>query len=72
LRRLLRSAERLSEAAIFFGLRCANTLLSRSSASLSLVTRADQRRPDFARLFRRCDFAAFFAIGASFGLSSAV
>jgi hypothetical protein len=45
LRLLLCSADRLSEAAIFFGLRCANTLRLRSSASLSRVTRADHFRP---------------------------
>jgi hypothetical protein len=44
LRRLLRSAERLSEAAIFLGSFCRKMPPSRSSASLSRVTRADQRR----------------------------
>src|ERR1700752_5117993 len=39
--RRLRSAERLSEAVIGFGLRCLNTPPSRSSASLSSVTRCD-------------------------------
>ena len=45
MRRRLRSAERFSEAAIFFGSRPVKTRCWRSSASLSRVTRADQRRP---------------------------
>src|SRR3989442_6702423 len=43
LRRLLRSAERLSERAIARGLRLVNTRRSRSSALLVRMTRADQR-----------------------------
>lgn len=43
-RRLLCSAERFKEAAIRFGLCQVKTLGSRSSALLSCVTRADQRR----------------------------
>lgn len=43
LRRELRSAERLSEAAIFFGSVSLKTPCFRSSASLSCVTRCDQR-----------------------------
>jgi hypothetical protein len=46
LRRELRSAERLSEAAIFFGSVCLNTPRFKSSASLSRVTRCDQRFGD--------------------------
>src|ERR1700745_811984 len=44
----LRSAERLSEAAIRFGSLPVNTPLLRSSASLSRVTRCDHRRTVFA------------------------
>ena len=46
LRRELCCAERLSEAAIFFGLVSLKTPCFRSSASLSLVTRRDQRFGD--------------------------
>jgi hypothetical protein len=57
LRRELRSAERLSEAAIFFGLVSLNTPCRRSSASLSRVTRCDQRFGDvlLAADFRRAE-----------------
>src|SRR5216683_6456694 len=41
-----RSAERLSDAAIFFALVCLKTPCFRSSASLSCVTRCDQRFGD--------------------------
>jgi hypothetical protein len=65
LARLLRSAERFSEAAIFFGSRSVNTPPFRSSASLVSVTRFDQPRPPrfAAVLSRTLDvFAlAFFA-----------
>src|SRR5712671_6333687 len=44
LRRRLRSAERLSDAAIRFGLLSLNTPGSRSSALLSRVTRCDHLR----------------------------
>lgn len=44
LRRLLRSAERLSESATARGLCLVNTLCSRSSALLVRMTRADHRR----------------------------
>jgi hypothetical protein len=47
---LLRSADRLSERAIFLGLRDRKTFGSRSSALLRLVTLADQRLP-FRALF---------------------
>jgi hypothetical protein len=52
LRRELCSAERFSEVAIFFGLVSVNTPRLRSSASLSFVTRCDQRfgAARFARL----------------------
>jgi hypothetical protein len=54
LRRLLRSAERLSDAAICFGSRKVNTPPLRSSASLVSVTRFDQRRtPGFVVALRR-------------------
>jgi hypothetical protein len=53
LRRELRSAERLSEAAIFFGLVSLKTPCCRSSASLSRVTRCDQR---FGEVFPAADF----------------
>jgi hypothetical protein len=43
LRRLLASAERLSESAIARGLRLVKTPLSRSSASLVCITRLDHR-----------------------------
>src|SRR5688572_4733896 len=43
LRRLLRSAERLSDAAMARGLRWVKTPCSRSSALLVRMTRADQR-----------------------------
>jgi hypothetical protein len=46
LRRELRSAERLSDAAIFFGSVSLKTPCFRSSASLSLVTRCDHRLGD--------------------------
>ena len=46
LRRELRSAERLSEAAIFFGSVSLKTPCLRSSASLPCVTRCDQRLGD--------------------------
>jgi hypothetical protein len=42
LRRWLRAAERFNDAAIRLGLLWLKTPRSRSSASLSLVTRADQ------------------------------
>src|SRR5262249_59192098 len=45
LRLLLRSAERLREAAMRFGSLSVKTPRSRSSASLFWVTRCDQRRP---------------------------
>jgi hypothetical protein len=45
LRRRLRSAERFNDAAMRFGSRLVKTPRSRSSTSLSRVTRADQRRP---------------------------
>jgi len=71
LRRWLRSAERFSDAAIRFGSRLVKTPRSRSSASLSRVTRADQRWPrdplrtdlrrDVFRCDRRDDFADFRA-----------
>ena len=48
LRRLLRSAERLSERAIARALRFLNTPPSRSSALLVRMTRADQRLGCFA------------------------
>src|SRR5919108_3034702 len=51
-RRLLRSAERLSERAIARELSRENTPLSRSSASLVAVTRWDQRRFFFVDLIR--------------------
>ena len=41
MRRVERSADRLSEAAIFFALRCVKTSASRSSASELRVTAAD-------------------------------
>jgi hypothetical protein len=49
------SAERFSEAAIFFALVNLNTPRFRSSASLSCVTRCDQRFGDgfLAPVFRR-------------------
>jgi hypothetical protein len=56
LRRELCSAERFSEVAIRFGSRKVNTPRFRSSASLSRVTRCDQRFGDalrFAGAFRR-------------------
>jgi len=53
LRRELRSAERLSEAAIRFGFRGVKTPCFRSSASLSRVTRCDQR---FEEAFLGDDF----------------
>jgi len=55
LRRLLRSAYRCKESAIFLGLRDRNTFGSRSHALLCLVTLADQRLllPDFFRLIDR-------------------
>src|SRR5207253_175494 len=61
LRRRLRCAERLSEAAIRFGSRQVNTPLLRSSASLSRVTRCDQRRAVLAilRAPRRHAFELF-------------
>jgi hypothetical protein len=51
--RVLCSAERFSDAAIRFASFSLNTPLSRSSALLSRVTRADQRRADFVFV---CDF----------------
>jgi hypothetical protein len=51
LRRRLRSAERFSEAAILRGLDFVNTRFSSVSASLSRVTRADQRLPLRLALF---------------------
>lgn len=58
LRRELRSAERLSEAAIFFGSVSLKTPCLRSSASLPWVTRCDQRFGD--------GFAADFLAEVSF------
>ncbi len=55
LRRLLLSAERLSETAICRGLRLLKTFDSRSSASLCFVTLADQRL-----LLRLLFLAGFF------------
>jgi hypothetical protein len=52
LRRELCSAERLSEAAIRFGSRNVKTPRRRSSASLSRLTRCDQRFGVFLRGFR--------------------
>jgi len=49
--RVLRSAERLSEAAIRFGSFKVKTPCLRSSASLSRVTRRDQRRVAFFAMF---------------------
>jgi hypothetical protein len=48
LRRALRSAERLRDAAIFFALVSVNTPRFKSSASLSRVTLCDQRLDFFA------------------------
>jgi len=48
LRRLLRSAERLSERAMARGLRLVKAPRSRSSALLVRMTRADQRFARFA------------------------
>jgi len=45
LRRWLRSAERLSDAATPRGVRCVNTPGSRSSALLVSITRCDQYLP---------------------------
>jgi hypothetical protein len=61
LRRRLRSAERFSDRAISRGLDLVNTPLSSVSASLSLVTRLDQRGPPrFVRLdFLRLLFIVF-------------
>ena len=58
MRRELRSAERLSDAAIFFALVCLKTPCFRSSASLSCVTRCDQRFGDafFGDDFRQGGF----------------
>jgi hypothetical protein len=63
LRRELRSAERLSDAAIFFALVCLKTPCFRSSASLSCVTRCDQRFGDafFGDDFLRAELA-FLAV----------
>src|SRR3974377_267039 len=65
-------AERLSEAAIFLGSSRVKTRRSRVSASLSCVTRCDQRRARFDARFRRCALlpvarcvAVFAAIGFS-------
>jgi hypothetical protein len=59
LRLRLRSAERFSEAAIRFGSRNLNTPPLRSRASLSFVTRADQRRLELCRVdLRRADLGA--------------
>jgi hypothetical protein len=55
LRRELRSAERLSDAAIFFALVCLKTPCFRSSALLSCVTRCGQR---FGDAFFGDDFSA--------------
>ena len=55
LRVRLRSAERLSEAAIERALRPENTLGSRLSAWLSRVTRLDQRRVDEAICAASCN-----------------
>jgi len=54
-----RSAERLSDAAIFFALVCLKTPCFRSSASLSCVTRCDQRFGDafFSDDFLRAELA---------------
>jgi hypothetical protein len=57
LRRELRPAERFSEAAICFGSRNLKTPRRRSSASLSQVTRCDQR---FGAVLRPRAFDARF------------
>ncbi|KAJ8134864.1 hypothetical protein OY671_011923, partial [Metschnikowia pulcherrima] len=55
LRRELCPAERFSDEAIFLGSVCSNTPFLRCSASLSRVTRCDQRRFE---PFRAADFRA--------------
>src|SRR5215467_792490 len=67
LRRRLRSAERLREAAILRGLGLVKTPLSRVRALLSRVTRADQRFP--AR-FECFDLGCRLAIGSLGSLGS--
>jgi hypothetical protein len=57
LRRELRSAERFNEAAIRFGSRIVKTPCCKSSASLSRVTRCDQR---LDAAFRPAVFRALF------------
>jgi hypothetical protein len=59
LRRELCSAERLSEAAIFFAFVSVKTPRFRSSASLSRVARCDQR---FSDAFRVLDFRSAVSI----------
>jgi len=56
LRRVLLSAERFSDAAIFFGSCRVKTRCLRSSALLCLVTRCDQRS-DVALFLLPLDFA---------------
>src|SRR5262245_40442658 len=70
LRRLLRSADRFSEAAIALGSRLVNTPSSSVSASLCSVTACDQRRALLPRLLafralppRRFDAVVFRAMG---------
>src|SRR5262245_16348792 len=70
LRRLLRSADRFSEAAIALGSRLVNTPSSSVSASLCSVTACDQRRALLPRLLafralplRRVDAVVFLAMG---------
>src|SRR5262245_62972481 len=70
LRRLLRSADRFSDAAIALGSRLVNTPLSSVSASLCSVTACDQRRALLPRSLtlralppRRFVAVAFLAMG---------
>jgi hypothetical protein len=56
LRRLLRSADRLRETAIFLALDCLKTPPSRSIALLVWVTRLDQRREDGLDVVRLATF----------------
>ena len=53
LRRRLCSADRFNDSAIARGLRLLNTPFCKVSASLSRVTRADQRLPDLRDILRR-------------------
>ena len=56
LRRLLVSADRLNETAIFLGFRDLRIFGCRSSASLRSITLADQRLPAVFFLVRREDY----------------